>query len=343
MPAISATGRLRRLHVVRLEPGAQRHQRRARRVPAGSRHRRRWRLRRARGCRDDPRQRAPRPAGQRRQQEPAITPDGRYVVFTSFASNLFTSGQPALTVSVVLRWDRTTGDIVLVSQTTAGQPLLAVRSVDSDVSDDGNQVVFGMAAASRVNPMPGFRGVIYRRDIAAGTLTQVSADATGRRPVRASTTSCRRSPATAATIVYRCRAGRVRRSDAEPSSSMSSMPPRTPSEPRMSAGQPRLSRDGALFVFIEGLGAGRFASTWQAASAAAASRTLEQQSRMRGLSPSGRFLLSGFLGRLRATAFAGGVASYSIRSPSTPADTLLAHRQALSRRRQRPGGPAGQR
>ena len=75
-------------------------------------------------------------------EEPAITPDGRYVVFTSFASNLFTTGQPPLTVSVVLRWDRTTGDIVLVSQTTAGEPLLAVRSVDSDVSDDGNQVVF---------------------------------------------------------------------------------------------------------------------------------------------------------------------------------------------------------
>lgn len=106
--------------------------------------------------------------------EAAITPDGRYVVFTSFASNLFTNGQPALAVSVVLRWDRQTGDIVLVSQTTAGEPLLAVRSVDPDVSDDGNQVVFVYGGTLQAESDAGFRGVIYRRDIAAGTLTQVS-------------------------------------------------------------------------------------------------------------------------------------------------------------------------
>src|SRR5687768_12492089 len=106
--------------------------------------------------------------------EAAITPDGRYVVFTSFASNLFTTGQPALAVSVVLRWDRLTGDIVLVSQTTAGEPLLAVRSADPDVSDDGNQVVFVYGGTIQAESDAGFRGVIYRRDVAAGTLTEVS-------------------------------------------------------------------------------------------------------------------------------------------------------------------------
>jgi WD40-like Beta Propeller Repeat len=110
----------------------------------------------------------------RPSEEPAITPDGRYIVFTSFASNLFTMGQPTLAVSVVLRWDRTTGDIVLVSQTTASEPLLAVRSIDPDVSDDGNQVVFRYGGSLLSESDAGFRGVIYRRDIAAGTLTQVS-------------------------------------------------------------------------------------------------------------------------------------------------------------------------
>ena len=106
--------------------------------------------------------------------EPAITGDGRYVVFTSFAANLFASGQPPLPVSVVLRWDRLTGDIVLVSQTTGGTPLLEVRSVGPDVSDDGNRVVFVHGGSIPAEVALGHRGVIFRRDIAAGTLTQVS-------------------------------------------------------------------------------------------------------------------------------------------------------------------------
>ena len=106
--------------------------------------------------------------------EPAITADGRHVVFTSFAANLFAPGQPPLAVSVVLRWDRLTGDIVLVSQTTGGAPLLAVRSVAPDVSDDGNSVVFVYGGTIPAEVALGHRGVIYRRDIAAGTLTQVN-------------------------------------------------------------------------------------------------------------------------------------------------------------------------
>lgn len=106
--------------------------------------------------------------------EPAITADGRYVVFSSFAANLFAPGQPPLAVSVVLRWDRLTGAIVLVSQTTGGTPLLEVRSVQPDVSDDGNSVVFVYGGTIPAEVDGGHRGVIYRRDIAAGTLTQVN-------------------------------------------------------------------------------------------------------------------------------------------------------------------------
>ena len=91
-------------------------------------------------------------------EDAAITPDGHYVVFASYASNLFAAGQPPLPVSVVLRWDRLTGDIVLVSQTTAGEPLLAARSVDPDVSDDGNQIVFVHGGSLQSERDAGFGG-----------------------------------------------------------------------------------------------------------------------------------------------------------------------------------------
>jgi hypothetical protein len=106
--------------------------------------------------------------------DPRITPDGRYVVFTSFAGNLIAVGQPMLGVSVILRWDRATGDIVLASQTTGGEPLLAVRSVEPSVTDDGNDVVFVYGGSMVAEVDAGHRGIVYCRDIAAGTLTQVS-------------------------------------------------------------------------------------------------------------------------------------------------------------------------
>jgi hypothetical protein len=106
--------------------------------------------------------------------EPAVTADGRYVVFRSDASNLFAFGQPPLVVSVILRWDRLTGEIVLVSQTTAGEPLGTVHSVQPDVSDDGNHVVFLHGGSVQGEIDLGHRGMVYHRDIAAGTLTQVS-------------------------------------------------------------------------------------------------------------------------------------------------------------------------
>ena len=106
--------------------------------------------------------------------EPAITADGRYVVFTSLAASLLTPGQPPLPVPVVLRWDRLSGEIVLVSQTAAGEPLLARRSAQPGVSDDGNSVVFLYGGSTEQAADPANRGVVYRRDIAAASLTEVS-------------------------------------------------------------------------------------------------------------------------------------------------------------------------
>src|SRR4029453_9383945 len=90
--------------------------------------------------------------------DPVLTPDGRDVVFTSFASSLFAFGQPPLSVSVAVRWARLTGDMVLVSQTAEAQPLLAVRSVDPHVSDDGNQVVFTYGGVFLTQDRPGPTG-----------------------------------------------------------------------------------------------------------------------------------------------------------------------------------------
>jgi hypothetical protein len=185
--------------------------------------------------------------------EPAITPDGRYVVFTSFASNLFATGLPALTVSVVLRWDRTTGDIVLVSQTTDNQPLVAVRSVDPDVSDDGNQVVFVYGGSLPAEQDAGFRGVVYRRDIAAGTLTQISNDLP---PLLFPFTQRAVSPSIAgdgSVIAFGVEASTT--SGGKQYGVMFVVDAATTAVRFVRGGvQPRLSRDGAFIAFIDARG-----------------------------------------------------------------------------------------
>ena len=153
---------------------------------------------------------------------------------------------------MVLRWDRTTGDIVLVSQTTAGEPLLAVRSVDSDVSDDGNQVVFRYGGSLQSEADAGFGGIVYRRDIAAGTLTQVSA------PVLVSPFfEHNASPSISgdgATIAYafEATAGLLKQTIVRQVHVVDAAT-NTISHSFVGA-HPRLSRDGALLVFIEGAG-----------------------------------------------------------------------------------------
>ena len=56
---------------------------------------------------------------------PVVTPDGRYVFFESAATNFYSTGQPPLPFTEVLRWDWLSGAIVLVSRNDAGEPLNA--------------------------------------------------------------------------------------------------------------------------------------------------------------------------------------------------------------------------
>jgi hypothetical protein len=182
-------------------------------------------------------------------ETPAITPDGRYVVFASYASNLFATGQPALTVSVVLRWDRLTGDIVLVSQTTAGEPLLGARSVDPDVSDDGNQIVFVYGGSLQSERDAGFPGIVFRRDVAAATLTTVSTLPAASPPISYYNTAPSIS-GDGATIVY----GTAAQLGASTIGGTAYVVDAASNAVRdtFQGLQPRLSRDGASLVFIEG-------------------------------------------------------------------------------------------
>ena len=155
--------------------------------------------------------------------EPAITADGRYVVFTSFASNLF-AHRPAAAARL--------GDPALGSahrRHRAGQPdarpasrswrcAPSIRTCPTTATRSSSCT----AAACRRSRMRGFRGVIYRRDIAAGTLTpgQQRCRLAERRRSRGSSTRrprsramARRSPTASST---RCR--RTIRSAARPSS-----------------------------------------------------------------------------------------------------------------------------
>jgi len=100
-----------------------------------------------------------------------ITPDGRYIVFTSSASNLVAGDTNAR--ADVFRHDRTTGETVRISVATSG----AQGSGDSllpRTSDDGNLVAFRSSSFDLVaNDANGVED-IFVRDIAAGTTTRIS-------------------------------------------------------------------------------------------------------------------------------------------------------------------------
>ena len=230
---------------------------------------------------------------------------------------------------MVLRWDRATGDIVLVSQTTAGEPLLAVRSVDSDVSDDGNQVVFRYGGSLQVESDAGFRGVIYRRDIAAGTLTQVSATPPAGVPF-VEHNALPSISGDGGTVAY----GVEVKSGGQTQNRFVHVVDAATNTIRASyvGREPRLSRDGALFVFIEGVGPAGPAVRIHLASGERR-RSIAyfgEQFPNGGLSPSGRFLTAGYFVDFEY----GSQVSAFIPGPFDSvafdaADTFIAHREGI--------------
>lgn len=106
----------------------------------------------------------------------AITPDGRFVVFTSLASNLV-AGDTNGVQDIFVR-DLILGSTVLASVgSTGGQG--GGHSYNSSISADGRQVAFQSSATNLVAGDANGADDVFVRDLAAGTTTRVSSGAAG--------------------------------------------------------------------------------------------------------------------------------------------------------------------
>jgi Tol biopolymer transport system component len=115
---------------------------------------------------------------------PEITPDGRWVMFTSTASNLV-AGDPNNSEDVFVH-DNQTGATICASVTPAGVPGLGqsgLGAFDSfyrrPITPDGRYVTF---MSNVPNLVPGDTNVapdVFRRDLQTGTTVRVSVDALG--------------------------------------------------------------------------------------------------------------------------------------------------------------------
>lgn len=106
-------------------------------------------------------------------QSGSLSANGRYVVFTSMASNLV-----GVTGMHVYRHDRTTGATVLVTVAKTGSPS-AVGGFAPSVSADGRFVAFASNGSDFVDGDTNGRVDIFLRDMNGGTTAMVSAAQTG--------------------------------------------------------------------------------------------------------------------------------------------------------------------
>jgi len=105
-----------------------------------------------------------------------ITPDGRFVTFTSYASNLV-PGDTNNTEDIFLR-DRTAGTTTRVSVGDSENQANALSSWGT-ISANGRYVAFSSTANNLVPNDADFRDDIYVRDLVNQTTTLVSTDAAG--------------------------------------------------------------------------------------------------------------------------------------------------------------------
>ena len=102
-----------------------------------------------------------------------ISSDGRWLAFTSFATNLVAGFAPTPASSNVYLADRETGAVTLVSAPSSGTQANGSSSEPS-VSDDGRYVVFTSAATNLTSGDTNAFADIYRRDTWANTTTLIS-------------------------------------------------------------------------------------------------------------------------------------------------------------------------
>ncbi|NBJ12681.1 PD40 domain-containing protein [Microvirga arsenatis] len=113
---------------------------------------------------------------------PAFSPDGRYVVFDSDASNLV-EGDTNSNTDVFLK-DLVTGAVTRVSTTSSGAEATGGRSFAYEFSPDGRLVVFTSAANNLVDGDTNGQTDVFLKDLISGAVTRVSttssrAEATG--------------------------------------------------------------------------------------------------------------------------------------------------------------------
>ncbi len=107
---------------------------------------------------------------------PVVSANGRFVVFTSLASNLVASDSNG--VQDVFRHDRQTGETVRISQSSAGVQANG-NSFTSAISADGSVIAFSSVANNLVSGDNNARTDIFVRDVEQGTTTVVSVSSTG--------------------------------------------------------------------------------------------------------------------------------------------------------------------
>jgi Tol biopolymer transport system component len=115
----------------------------------------------------------------RSSSDPSITPDGRYVAFSSLASDLVAedrNGDPDVFVR-----DLVLGTTTLVSVALGGGAANGISWVPS-ISADGRYVAFQSAATNLVPGDRNHTADIFVRDLVAATTTRVSVDTDGGDP-----------------------------------------------------------------------------------------------------------------------------------------------------------------
>lgn len=110
---------------------------------------------------------------------PSISSDGRYVTFSSNATNLVTGASNAV-VHIYVR-DLDTGDTALVSVGHDGSPGDA-NSWLPDISPDGSRAAFVSGAANLVLGDDGGQPDVFVRDLGAGVTVRASVDMAGDDP-----------------------------------------------------------------------------------------------------------------------------------------------------------------
>ena len=110
--------------------------------------------------------------------DPSLSFDGRYTVFTSFATNLVPNDNN--NASDVFRRDNTDGTVIRVSVSSAGvEGNAGSSSTVFSVSADGNLIVFRSFADNLVAGDNNNFGDIFVRDVNAGTTERVSLNTAG--------------------------------------------------------------------------------------------------------------------------------------------------------------------